>query len=253
MHPQSRFTVEIRTAAERLAVPFQLLRCYVADLKGGVRYHAAGAFEEALNLPSASEAGVENRQRLMASLERLLSIHRADQASERFHQLLTLAADGIHRGESAHLVSVKVKAFLTRLYPALAIYPTTATWFDDTLSSAGYFGFTFKAASTLTASDRRFLKLSAQVMVMMDDCRRVEVPDVPVTAPHAPELASPIVVYSAADWLDVRPSATASAAPARIRLQPKTRPAAMPAASRRASRPPDRPRRLASRWLMGLI
>src|SRR5262245_59939365 len=43
--PESSFAVKLDTAVEQIELPFQMLRCYVAELKGGVRYHAAGAFD----------------------------------------------------------------------------------------------------------------------------------------------------------------------------------------------------------------
>ena len=45
MAPESRFAVKLDTSVEQIEVPFQMLRCYVAELKNGVTYHAAGAFD----------------------------------------------------------------------------------------------------------------------------------------------------------------------------------------------------------------
>src|SRR4029453_6530048 len=49
IRPNSRVTLEFRAASERMILPFRMLRCCVASLQGGVRYHAAGAFEERLD------------------------------------------------------------------------------------------------------------------------------------------------------------------------------------------------------------
>jgi hypothetical protein len=51
LRPGSDLVLEVSTDvaglaihADRLAMPMHVLRCYVADLKEGVRYHAAGQF-----------------------------------------------------------------------------------------------------------------------------------------------------------------------------------------------------------------
>ena len=56
---------------EQVEVPFQLLRCYVAELKGGITYHAAGAFDSLLNLQAMIARASSAMQRLIATLERL--------------------------------------------------------------------------------------------------------------------------------------------------------------------------------------
>jgi hypothetical protein len=253
MHPQSRLTVEIRTAAERLAVPFQFLRCYVADLKGGVRYHAAGAFAEALCLPSMNSVRGGNRERLVAALERLLVSHEGalDSDRVRFRNVLAQAVAAVRRGESADLVSVRVKALLTQMYPSLSMYPSTVSTPPDTFSSADYFGFTFRADHVLTAMDRRFLKLSAQLIAVLDDGRQAEPLDLAAQS-MMPASAGPSVVYSAAEWLVATPSTSPAPSSRRIRLQPK---AASPASSplRRVTRPAEPPQPIRSRWLMGLL
>src|SRR5262245_8927588 len=72
LSPQSRMTVELHAPGEQVAVPFRLLRCYVTGLRGGVRYHAAGAFEELLHLPMLAERPAPSgAARLAAALERL--------------------------------------------------------------------------------------------------------------------------------------------------------------------------------------
>ena len=44
------------TAVEQIDVPFQLLRCYVAELNGGITYHAAGVFDTLLNLQALTHS-----------------------------------------------------------------------------------------------------------------------------------------------------------------------------------------------------
>ena len=55
LRPGSQLVLEVSTDEDALTVrtdtvriPFHVLRCYVADLKDGVRYHAAGTFKDAL-------------------------------------------------------------------------------------------------------------------------------------------------------------------------------------------------------------
>src|SRR6478735_7262071 len=71
MPPESRFPMELHTSAEHIEVPFQLLRCYVAKLNGGVVYRAAGAFEHLVDLDSLASRAATALQRLIGTLERL--------------------------------------------------------------------------------------------------------------------------------------------------------------------------------------
>lgn len=55
LRPGSQLVLEVSTDEDAVTVrndtvriPFHVLRCYVSDLKDGVRYHAAGTFKDAL-------------------------------------------------------------------------------------------------------------------------------------------------------------------------------------------------------------
>jgi hypothetical protein len=198
VEPQSRLIVELHTPLDKVVVNLQLLRCYVARLAGGVRYHAAGAFDQLVTLPSAS-AGPSARERVIGTLERL---QRAGQEagharSAPFAQLLAMAIDGLRRGESVAVVTLKLKARLTQRYPSLVI-ASSLPFFRATVNSAEFFGLTFTSKDALSAHDRRLLRSSAQLLSMLEDCERRRA----VEPAHAGEQEpTPLVVYSSAEWM----------------------------------------------------
>ena len=102
MPPESRFTLELSTTEDRLAVPFQLLRCYVADLKGGVRYHAAGAFDRVVKLPASLAGGLElsESDRLIATLEAFLRTSQAAESGRARRTLQRATQVGCRRSEA---------------------------------------------------------------------------------------------------------------------------------------------------------
>jgi PilZ domain len=204
MQPETRLAVQLQTPVEQVEVPFQLLRCYVADLKGGVRYHAAGAFDNLLNLQAMIARASSAMQRLIATLERLQSAAQKAAGTSRdageFNEILAGAIVGLRRGESLDLVTLKVKARLTQSHPSLAILPTTSPQ-RDALSSVECFGLTFKSRQVLSANDRRFLKANGQVIWLLEDCRRE------MREESEPPQSSQ-VIYSAAEWLAGRSGST---------------------------------------------
>jgi hypothetical protein len=212
--PQARFNVELRTSTEKLIVPLQLLRCYVVELKGGVRYHAAGAFEHLLNLPPSMVRRSKSCavQRLIATLERMRRAGQETYPHSRsggeFHELLSGAVTALRRGESVALVALKVKSQLTQRYKSLAIHPSRLSY-RESLTSAEFFGFMFKSTSTLSAHDRRLLRASAQVLSMMEDCWR----ETQVEAEARAEQPSTDVIYTATDWMATNPPKRRSAGP----------------------------------------
>ena len=195
--PQSRLIVELHTSIEQVVVPFQLLRCYVAKLEGGVRYHAAGAFDQLLTLPSIT-AGPSARERVIGTLERLQRAGREAGHARRapFHDLLALAVNGLRRGESVALVTLKLKARLTQRYPSLVIAPSLP-FFRATVTSAEFFGLTFTSKDALSADDRRLLRSSAQLLSMLQDCER----QASVEPENAGDQEPTPLVYSSAEWL----------------------------------------------------
>lgn len=198
MRPESRIAVQLDTAGKKLEVPLQLLRCYVTDLRGGVKYHAAGAFDNLLNLETLAGRASSAMQRLMTSLERLersvqkLAIQSSSDA--QFYETITDLIRWLKRGESIDLVVLKLKARLTQTYRSLLIIPATTPAFDRA-TSMECFGLTFKARDPLTAHDRRFLKSNAQLISILEETRR-ELRDEDLRP------GSPQVLHTAAEWLD---------------------------------------------------
>ncbi len=201
VRPDTRFGVELHTPVERVEVPFQLLRCYVAELKGGVKYHAAGAFDGLLNLQALAARASTALQRLIGTLERLLRGQRSEteRAAGEFNEILAEALLGLRRGESFDLVALKVRARLTQSYPTLTILPTLGPQ-RDAMTTVECFGMTFRSKHAFSAPDRRFLKSAAQLISMLESCRQE------VGQEGEEQLAafeSPIV-YTAAEWLHTR-------------------------------------------------
>jgi hypothetical protein len=203
MRPESRFTLELSTPEDRLAVPFQLLRCYVADLKGGVRYHAAGAFDQIVKLPASLAGGLELSalDRLISTLEAFLRTRQAtepDARDARFNELLRWVVAALQRGEASHLISRQIKTHLVRLFPSLAISRSTPSIIGDVLTSARFFGFDFRTNRVLTAPDRRFLRASAQLINLIERSEGAETE--PTQAPTILEAPSSLIVHSIAEW-----------------------------------------------------
>ncbi len=211
VQPESRFAVQLLTPVEQMEVPFQLLRCYVAELRGGVTYHAAGAFDSLLNLQALAARASSAAQRLITTLDVL---HRGAHAAAgqsrgaaEFNERLSGVLVALRRGDSLDLVALKVRAHLTQKYSSLAIIPGQLPN-REPLTSVECFGLTFKSRYVLSAQDRRYLKANAQLLSMIDDCRR-EMRDEEHQPFHATE-----VIRGAAEWLSARsePSADASLA-----------------------------------------
>jgi hypothetical protein len=173
--PESRVAMELDTGGEKHEVPLQLLRCYVVDLNGGVKYHAAGAFDNLLNLEALALRASSAMHRLTIALERLERSLRQTATHSRsdaqFHETVTDLIAWLRRGESLDLAVLKLKARLTQTYPSLLIVPATLATFDRALSLQ-CFGLTFKATHPLPAHDRRFLKANAQLISILEDTRR---------------------------------------------------------------------------------
>jgi hypothetical protein len=203
VRPQTRFPVQLDTPLEQVEVPFQLLRCYVTDLDGGITYHAAGAFDIPVNIEDLARRASSPLQRLIGALERLQrGLDRSPTRSRTdaaFDELLAEIIVGLRHGESLDLVTLKVKARLTQAFPSLLIM-SSAAMAGNASTSVTCFGLTFVSRYTLSAHDRRFLKSNAQVLSMLEETRR-DLHEHQYTA-HYP---SPIV-YNAADWVAARAS-----------------------------------------------
>jgi len=198
--PQSRFAVELHTAVDQVEVPFQLLRCYVAELKGGVTYHAAGAFDGLLNLQALAARASTALQRLIGRLDTLLRGGRetaADRSAGEFNEILAEVLTGLRRGESFDLVALKLKARLTQTYPSLSILPALGPQ-RDAMTTVECFGMTFRSKQAFSAHDRRLLKGAGQLISMLEKCRRE------MGQEEAEPSPSPQIVYTAAEWLSTR-------------------------------------------------
>jgi PilZ domain len=207
MPPESRFTLELTTPDERLAIPFQLLRCYVADLKGGVRYHAAGSFDRQIALPPSLAGGLElsEADRLVSTLESFLRMSQATDPcarDARFNELLSWAVGALRDGEPGQLIARQIRTHLTRLFPSLAISPSTPSIIGDVRTSARFFGFDFRTNKVLTAPDRRFLRASAQLINLIEKNTDRKTEDVkPARLKDAPPS---MIVHSIAEWQSIQ-------------------------------------------------
>jgi hypothetical protein len=219
MTPDARVTVELQTPIEKIVAPFRLLRCYVQALQGGVRYHAAGAFEQILNLPPALTGTLtqSTTDRVIATLEAFLRHSRVSGASPNvngFDDLLEWVMDAARRGESVNAMSTQIRARLTRIFPSMAINPAHGPYLQDPSKAARFFGLDFTSSRVLTGSDRRLLRAAAQLIALMDADREAAAP----VAHERPEEAySSVVTYSVADWQVLRRKVPPLAASGRTR------------------------------------
>ena len=200
VRPRARFSLQFDTPLERVEVPFQLLRCYVADLKDGITYHAAGAFDGLLNIEELAQPAASGADRLIGALERLRrgldKSPMRSRADATFDEILSETIIGLRHGESLDLVSLKVRARLTQTYPSLLIMSSSSVA-NHAATSVSCFGLTFVSRRPLSAHDRRFLKANAQLISMLEDTRDALGED------DASPLPSPFT-YSAADWMERR-------------------------------------------------
>ncbi len=166
IRPDSRMTVEFRAASERMMLPFRLLRCYVTSLRGGVRYQAAGAFEERLEWePLLADAAAETTSnRLIATLETFLRQGPAAGRVIELDRLLMWILDAVRRGERPDRIGLEIRQRLTRLIPSVKIDAASAASLPDPARGARFFGLDFRCERMLTAVDRRMLRVAAQLL-----------------------------------------------------------------------------------------
>lgn len=203
--PESRFALQLETLGDPLTVPFQLIRCYVSNLHGGVTYHAGGAFDSLLDLRALAQRSSTVVSRLIDTLERMRRGVRKSASRPRsdaaFDEVLGAAICWLRRDESLDLVALKVKAHLTQTYPSLMIVPCLLPPRDE-FNSVACFGLTLRSKHALSAHDRRLLKANAQLISMLEHTRR-QMSDEEDTAPApmADESQSPMLIRTAAEWL----------------------------------------------------
>ena len=210
LQPDARVSLRVWTPDQKLVVPFKLLRCYVAGIKGRVRYHAAGAFEATLALPGlADDAPPTPVERLITTLEMFLQSTNSSDATGTaagFHQLIAWVIEGLRRGDSARLIAMKIKAHLAQQFPSLAISPSSDIGSRDARTSARFFGYDFRSQETLTRSDRRVLRAGAQMIALLDAHARSEM-TADSQSPYQLHSPPPMIVHNIADWDQLRQSA----------------------------------------------
>jgi hypothetical protein len=174
LQPASNLTLELATTDERVSIPFQLLRCSVADIKGAVRYHAAGAFDSRFKLPRSlsGDLTLTTPDRLMSTLETFLrSGERVDPASRgaRFNGLLEWVVRMLQRGEAPDEISKQLRNYLVELFPTLSIRRAVpASPIEASSGTIRFFDLDFRSNRPLSAADRRFLRASAQLVSLID-------------------------------------------------------------------------------------
>jgi hypothetical protein len=203
MQPDTRVPLAISTPEQNLVLPFRLLRCYVAEIKGGVRYHAAGAFEQTLNLPALSDGTAPTPlEELIATLETFLRTHQEKHASPGnagFHQLLAWVIEGLRRGDPPRLIAIKIKAHLGQQFPSLLISPASELPHRDARTSARFFGYDFRSHEALTRSDRRVLRAGAQMIALLETFAQNETTS--IKPRHYDYLTAPsMIIRTIAEW-----------------------------------------------------
>jgi hypothetical protein len=206
IRPNSRLTVEFRAASERMMLPFRMLRCYVTSLQGGVRYQAAGAFEERLDWkPLIADAAAQTTtSRLIATLEAFLRHGSTTGRVVEFDQLLMWILDAARRGERADRIGVEIRLRLGRLIPSVTIEAATKPALTDPSRGARFFGLDFNSDRMLTTPDRRLLRAAAQLLSIVDVNGKAV-----IRAPRpldfkprkSPDPA--VIAYSVADWQEM--------------------------------------------------
>lgn len=178
-----------------------------------MRYHAAGAFEQSLKLPStlAGRLTPATSDRLIAILEAFLrKSHATDPGSRGAHlnELLVWVVSLLRRGEPVNLISIQIKAYLATLFPSLAIGPASSSWLPDASTSVRCFGLDFRSHSALTRSDRRFLRACAQLITLLDTNMGPHTMESTESSNPPEEQASPLIVHTVAEWQAIRSNPT---------------------------------------------
>lgn len=197
--------LELRAASDRVMLPFRLLRCYVASLQGGVRYQAAGAFEERLDWkPLVGPGAQATTNRLIVTLEAFLRQGSSSGREIEFDQLLIWILDAARRGERADRIAVEIRLRLGRMIPSVTVEAATQPILPDPARGARFFGLDFKCERLLTTPNRRLLRAAAQLLSIINDNSSAQgrTPRPLDFKPQTPP-ESPAIVYGA-DWKELR-------------------------------------------------
>ena len=204
IRPDSRLTVEFRAAAERMMLPFRLLRCYVTSLRGGVRYQAAGSFEDGLDWkPLLNDVAAQaTTGRLIATLEAFLRQSSAADRVVEFDQMLMWILDAAQRGERSERIALEIRRRLVRLIPSVVIEPAIKPLLPDPTRGARFFGLDFRAERALSTSDRRLLRATAQLLSIVKGSNGNG--NGHGSQPVRPtQTTGSVISYSVADWQDM--------------------------------------------------
>jgi hypothetical protein len=197
--------VEFRAASERMLLPFRLLRCYVTSLQGGVRYQAAGAFEERLDWKPllADVAAQTTASRLIATLEAFLRQGSTGRVVE-FDQLLMWILDAARRGERADRIAAEIRQRLGRLIPSVKVETSTKPALPDPARGARFFGLDFNSDRMLTTPDRRLLRAAAQLLsIVTTNGNAVMRAPKPLDFKPRKSPDSAVIAYTVADWQEM--------------------------------------------------
>jgi hypothetical protein len=210
LRPEARVTLAVSTPDENLALPFQLLRCYVSGVNGGVRYHAAGAFDQMLTLASLT-LGVPPTplERLVNALEAFLRSTQDTSLTStgaNFHQLIGWVIASLRRGDPARLIAIKIKAHLAQQFPSLVILPESDRYTRDARTSARFFGYDFRSNEVLTRSDRRVLRAGAQMIALLERHAREEAA-AGSSSSDRPNHPPKMIIHSLGEWQQYRQTA----------------------------------------------
>ena len=205
VRPDARLMLELRAASDRVILPFRLLRCYVASLQGGVRYQAAGAFEERLNWkPLLGTAVQATTNRLIATLEAFLRQGSASGREMEFDHLLMWILDAARRGVRTDRIAVEIRLHLGRMIPSVTVEAATKPMLPDPARGARFFGLDFTSERMLTTPERRLLRAAAQILSIVSDnsLAPTRAPGPLDFKPQTPP-DSGVIIYGA-DWKERR-------------------------------------------------
>ena len=205
IRPNSRITVEFRAASESILLPFQLLRCYVTSVQGGIRYQAAGAFEERLEWKPllAGTAAVTMANRLTATLEAFLRHGSTTGRVIEFDNLLMWILEAARRGERGDRIAVEIRLRLGRMIPSVTIKCATQPTLPDPVKGARFFGFDFHCDRALTTPDRRLLRASAQLLSIINGTADASQAALPLDFKRRQMTEAPTIAYTIAEWQDM--------------------------------------------------
>jgi len=190
VRPESRITLAMNTAVERLVVPFQLLRCYVVGLEDGVRYRAAGAFEQTITSFAGRNLWSDSRVDALTELRQASQNADVMARGTSFNDLLEWTIIAARQGEDADNTSEKIKAHLQLLFPSLAIGHMTPASSPETSTLVRFSDVGLRSKAPLLSSERRFLKASAQLLKLL-------------SKESPPPAESPLIIRSISDWVSI--------------------------------------------------